>query len=226
MTPRWIDGKNGSPPTPSQLTRLNDNSVRLETFVPEPHHVDVSTIFTLISPHYINWETTIVARSNAFEEGWLGLFWASYIHAPENKTTYFLGRRNKNCPVEWIESLEESPPNPRVFASETDALLSIEPDPNGRLFHNIRPIRYAVPMFYGRWRNMMLEMMFKSEADLRFAIQPTGGGLKNPAWDFALVIRNCEVLKPYHFSGCVVFKPFVSSEDAWREYRQWIETTT
>ena len=41
MTPRWLDGKNGSPPTPSRLTRLTDNSVRLETFVPEPHRVDV-----------------------------------------------------------------------------------------------------------------------------------------------------------------------------------------
>ena len=71
---------------------------------------------------------------------------------------------------------------------------------------------------------MMLEMMFKNEEDLRFAIQPTGGGLKNPAWDFALIIRDCEVLKPYHFSGRVVFKPFISPEDAWSEYEGWIET--
>ena len=224
MTPRWLDGKNGSPPTPSRLTRLTDNSVRLETFVPEPHRVDVTTTFTLASPHYIDWETTIVAHSNGFDGDWLGLFWASYIHAPENKTTYLRGRRNKDAPVEWIASLEESPPDPRVFASETDLLLPTEPNPNGRLFHNIRPIRYAAPMFYGRWRNMMLEMMFKNEEDLRFAIQPTGGGLKNPAWDFALIIRDCEVLKPYHFSGRIVFKPFIGPEDAWKEYQGWIET--
>ena len=99
--------------------------------------------------------------------------------APENKTTFFRGRRNKDAPVEWIASLEESPPDPRVFASETDLLLPTEPNPNGRLFHNIHPIRYTAPMFYGRWRNMMLEMMFKNEEDLRFAIQPTGSGLKN-----------------------------------------------
>jgi hypothetical protein len=48
--------------------------------------------------------------------------------------------------------------------------------------------------------------------------------LNNPAWDFALVIRNCEVLNPYHFSGRVVFKPFVSPEDAWSEYQGWVET--
>ena len=224
MTPRWLDGKNGSPPTPSRLTRLTDNSVRLETFVPEPHRVDVTTIFTLVPPHYIDLETEIVTRSNGFDGDWLGLFWASYIHAPENKTTYFRGYRKKDGPVEWIGSLEESPPNPRVFASETDPLLPTEPDPNGRLFHNIRPTRYAIPLFYGCWRNMMLEMMFRHEENLRFAIQPTGGGLNNPAWDFALILRNCEVLKPYHFSGRVVFKPFVSPEDAGAEYQGWIET--
>ena len=68
--------------------------------------------------------------------------------------------------------------------------------------------------------------LFVEEEYLRFAIQPTGGGLHNPAWDFALVIRDCEVLKPYHFSGRVVFKPFVSPEDAWREYQQWVKTDT
>ncbi|MCZ6675627.1 MAG: hypothetical protein O7E52_00055 [Candidatus Poribacteria bacterium] len=225
MAPRWIDGKMGSPPTPSQLTRLDDNSVRLETSVPEPHRVDVSTVFALVAPHYIDLETTIVAQPNAFAGDWLGLFWASYIHAPENRTTCFRGRRDRDGPVEWIESLEEIPPNPCVFASETDPLLPVEPNPNGRLFHNIRPIRYVSPMFYGRWRNMMLEMMFTCEDNLRFAIQPTGGGLKNPAWDFAVVIRHCQPLKQYHFRARVVFKPFVSPEDAWEEYQRWMETT-
>ena len=127
MTPRWLDGKNGNPPTPSRLTRLTDNSVRLETFVPEPHRVDVTTTFTLASPHYIDWETTIVAHSNGFEGDWLGLFWASYIHAPENKTTYLRGRRNKDAPVEWIASLEESPPDPRVLPAKQTSCYQLNP---------------------------------------------------------------------------------------------------
>ena len=115
MTPRWLDGKNGSPPTPSRLTRLTENSVRLETFVPEPHRVDVTTTFTLASPHYIDWETTIVARSNGFEGDWLGLFWASYIHAPENKTTYLRGRRNKDGSGGMDRIFRRKPTRPTRF---------------------------------------------------------------------------------------------------------------
>ena len=222
MTPRWLGGKMGTPPTPSRLTRLDDNSVRLETFVPEPRRIDVSTTFTLVAPHYIDLETTVIAHPNSFEGDWLGVFWASYIHNPENKTTYFRGHRDKNSPAQWIESLMEQPLNPRVFASEADTLVPGEPNPDGGLFHNIRPIRYAYPFFYGCWRDMMLEMMFKSTESLRFAIQPTGGGLTNPAWDFALLIQNCQPLTPYTFSARVLFKPFVSREDAWEEYQKWV----
>ena len=44
---------------------------------------------------------------------------------------------------------------------------------------------------------MMLELMFKSTESLRCAIQPTGGGLTNPAWDFAMLIKNCQPLTHY-----------------------------
>ena len=164
----------------------------------------------------------MLAHPDSFEGDWLGLFWASYIHEPENKTTYFRGRRDPDGPVGWVESLAERPLTPRVFASEAEEmLLPVEPDPNGVLSHNIRPIRYVDSLFYGRWRDMMLEMMFKSEEFLRLAIQPTGGGLMNPAWDFAFVVKSCKPEKLYAWNARVVFKPFVSHEDAWEEYQKW-----
>ena len=221
MIPRWLGGKLGTPPTPSQLTRLGDNSLQLTTSIPEPRRIEVSTTFTLVPPHYIDLETTCVAHPGAFEGDWLGLFWASYIRNPEDKTTCFLGRPEENGPEEWTESLAEQPPEGPVFASEADTLVEGEPDPKGRLFHNIRPARYVHPFFYGRWRNMMLEMMFKSSESLRFAIAPGGGGLTNPAWDFSILIKDCQPLTEYTFSARVVFKPFVSREDALEEYRTW-----
>ena len=222
MTPRWVDGTTESPPTPSRLTRLDDRSVRLETFVPEPWRIDASTTFTLIPPHYLDVETTMVAHPGSFQGDWLGLFWASYIRRPEDKTTYFRARRAPGQPPEWVASLEEQPPDRRAFAAEAEAeLVPGEPDPDGGLLHNIRPVRYVEPVFYGRWRNLMLEMMFKTDQSLRFAIQPVGGGLLNPAWDFAVVIKNCQPETPYAWQARVVFRPFVSPEDAWQEYEKW-----
>ena len=222
MTPRWMDGTSDSPPTPSRLSRVSDNRVRLETFVPEPHRIDVSTTFTLVRPHYLDLETTMLAHPGSFQGDWLGLFWASYIRRPENKTTWFRARRDAGQPPEWVGSLEEQPPDRRAFAGEAEAgLLPGEPAPDGGLLHNIRPVRYVEPVFYGRWRNLMLEMMFETDQHLRLAIQPTGGGLPNPAWDFAVVVKDCRPGTPYAWKARVVFKPYVSPEDAWEEYRQW-----
>ena len=66
-------------------------------------------------PAGIDLETTCVAHPGAFEGDWLWLFWASYIHNPENRTTCFLGRPDGNGPEQWVESLAEQPLNARVF---------------------------------------------------------------------------------------------------------------
>ncbi len=222
MTPRWMDGRLGSPPTPSKLIRIRENSVRLELSVPAPDRIDVATTFTLVAPHYLDLETAIKAHPGSFQGEWLGLFWANYIHGPEKKTTYFRARRGPEGSVEWIAMLAEAPPTKRVFAGEDELkLLPGEPDAKGGLFHNVRPSRFVEPVFYGRWRNMMLEMMFETDQNLRFAIQPTGGGAANPAWDFAIVIPRCRPLETYKWKARVVFKPFVNSDDVWQESKKW-----
>lgn len=181
MTPRWEDGRMGSAPTPSRLTRIDRNSACLEVFVPPPHRVDVKTQFSLVPPYYIDIETEILPRAGAFIGDWLGLFWANYIHTPEHKATFFKGRAGKADPVRFVSSLAELPaslaPQARAFVKEDGALLPAEPDIQGGLMHNIRPTRFVDPYFFGRWRNMMFLMMFRTDLDLRLAIQPTGGGL-------------------------------------------------
>ena len=38
-----------------------------------------------------------------------------------------------------------------------------------------------------------------------------------------MLIENCQPLTHYTFSARVVFKPFVSREDAWEEYQNWVD---
>ncbi len=221
MTPRWITGSKGSEPTPSSLTRVGDNSARLEVNVPAPHRVDVATMFTLVPPHYVDLRTEIVPLEESFAGDWLGVFWANYINRPEGKTTYFRGRETASRDIRVVSSLDERPDGPRAFAAEGADLLPNEPDSSGTLFHNIRPQRFVEPFFYGKWRDMVLMMMFETDLDLRFAIQPTGGGLLSPAWDFATVIRDCEPGRTYTWSGRLLFKQFVVHDDMAREYGAW-----
>jgi hypothetical protein len=92
------------------------------------------------------------------------------------------------------------------------------------LLHNIRPQRFVEPVVYGRWRDMVLAMMVKTDDHLRFAIQPTGGGEGNPAWDFGIVIKDCVPNGTYRWQGRLVFKPYDSPGDVWKEYLAWQST--
>ncbi len=225
--PRWTDGRPESPPTPSTLTRVDDDAARLETRVQAPSRVDVRTTFTIVPPCYIDLTTTVHPHPSSFTGSWLGLFWASYLRRPDEKTTYLRARPATGGSSDWTPTLDAEPHDPRAFASEREEeLLPNEPDPSGRLLHNIRPLRFAEPVIYGRWRNMALAMMVQTDDHLRFAIQPTGGGPRNPAWDFGIVIKDCQPGETYDWRGRIVFKPYEGPESVWTEYEKWQQSSS
>ena len=222
--PRWVDGRPGSAPTPGTLTRLDETTAVLETRVQAPSRVDVQTTFKVVAPCYIDLATVVRPHAGSFTGDWLGLFWACYIRRPETKTTYIRARPREGGASGWTPTLAELPHDPRAFASERESpLLPNEPDPAGRLLHNIRPLRCVEPVMFGRWRNMLVAMMFRTDDHLRFAIQPTGGGLRNPAWDFGIVIKQCQAGASYRWDGRLVFKPDKGESDIWNEYQRWMQ---
>lgn len=222
--PRWIDGRPGGEPTPSGLTRVDEATVVLTTNVQSPQRVDVQTTFKVVPPHYVDLETVMTPHPGSFTGDWVGLFWACYIRRPEVKTTYLRARTLAGGAGDWSATLAEPPHDARAFAAEREAsLLPNEPDPAGRLLHNIRADRYVEPVMFGRWRNMALALMLRTDDHLRFAIQPTGGGPRNPAWDFGIVIKQCRAGEAYRWSGRMVFKPDRGSDDIWSEYQRWMQ---
>ena len=52
------------------------------------------TRFTLIAPHYIDMTFRCRATQHVFHHKYIGLFWASYINAPEDKSMYFRGHKH------------------------------------------------------------------------------------------------------------------------------------
>ena len=220
--PRWVDGRPDSAPTPGALSRVDEASVLLETWVQPPSQIDVRTTFSVVAPCYIDMTTVILPHSGSFNGDWLGLFWANYIRQPDEKTTYLRAHDLVKGRTDWAATLAEDVPGARAFASEREmSLLAGEPDPGGRLFHNIRPLRYVEPLMYGCWRHMVLAMMFRTDENLRLAIQPTGGGPRNPAWDFGVVIKDCQPDHEYSWRARMVFKPFAGPEDVHDEYQLW-----
>ncbi|MBM3500065.1 MAG: hypothetical protein FJX74_15525 [Armatimonadetes bacterium] len=214
------------------LRRLGPTAVALyRPAAEEPHwQVESLSTFTCSAPSTIDFEFACVPRRQDYAGGFLGAFWASYIDAPLVRSIYFLGRRaGTDEPPRWVTAyspehgvqschLHEADPgdcSPR----ELPVLASLE---RGR-----SPYEFTEWFYYGRSGSLVWIMMFDpgslDEGErLRFAQSPTGGGGRNPAWDFCYLIKGPQAGRRYGFRARAVLKPFAGSEDVIREYERWL----
>ncbi len=181
------------------------------------------TRFTLVDPYSIDVEFRCVPHEDVFEGGAFGVFFASYINSPLNKSIYYLtedgdGRvweqfctqfHNHDSTVKHVQDLFD---------------WTFAPGAPDHLFTAVSKIRYVEPFFYGRFKNMVLMVMFASPEGIRFAHSPSGGGLNaakddtNPAWDFQYIVPKYEIGKEYGFRYRVVYKLWEGREDVLKEY--------
>ena len=208
---------------PMTLERISDTTVVLHQTPTPVSWVESTTRFTVKPPHYIDVEFECVARNvSFFRYGYMGLFWASYIHEPEDKRIHFLGRDEAGAEVRWIAAFSETH-GVRSTHRHIDDTMNLLFPPNSQplLVSDYSEYRYAEPFYYGRFRDMVFVYMWDRSEGIRFAQSPTGGGAKNPAWDFQFIVPDPEAGKHYGFKARVVYKPFVSADDVRAEYKKW-----
>src|SRR5439155_26870416 len=80
---------------PMELRKLSDNCAELHQPPTPTFHLERGTRFTFVEPHYIDFHYRCIPRQHVFRNGYIGLFWASYIDAPEDKSIYFVGGLEK-----------------------------------------------------------------------------------------------------------------------------------
>ena len=68
---------------------------------------------------------------------------------------------------------------------------------------------------------MLAQLMLWSIASPRFDDSADRGRTDESGVGLAILIKVRRPLTQYAFSARVVFKPFVSREDAWEEYQNW-----
>ena len=72
------------------LTRVGKDAVLLHQPKTPLSHTESWTTFKMVPPHYIDITFRCVFHStDFFQHGYAGLFWASYIHKPQDKKIYF-----------------------------------------------------------------------------------------------------------------------------------------
>ncbi|MCA9179701.1 MAG: hypothetical protein KDB14_34835 [Planctomycetales bacterium] len=200
---------------PLELRIIDERTVELYQ-PPTPHfHLESCGRYQMLPSGVIEYTFECVPREPNFSKGYIGLFWASYIHEPAEKVIHFRGRsRGDDAPGAWLVGRT---PQHGVLSSHRpagwqDALAPIDDDFPLTLVNHPSNVEHTDNWYFGVCRDMALVQIFRKRDRVHLAQSPTGGGAGNPAWDFQWFQPNCEVGKLYRLVMRVAYLPYRSVE--------------
>ncbi len=214
---------------PITFKKLSATSAELHQAVTPFYKVESWTTFTLAEPYYVDVKYKCVPTENVFEGGYFGVFWASYINGPLDKSMYFLGQGSTLEAPKWVQLCTALHGRDSTVRQETDTTELPMPPASDTLYQSLSPLRFSVPFFYGRFKDMVLIYMWKPNPQLRLAHSPSGGGdnaakdAQCPAWDFQLVVPNYETGKEYGWEMRLAYKPWKDRADVLNEVRAYLK---
>ena len=209
------------------LRRLSDGSVELYQPRTAAFAVESWTRLSAAEPYYVDFEFRFVIHEDDFQSDFMGVFWASYINGPMDKSIYFIDAESTLDQPVWRQLCTQQHNRDSSVRSKDDHEKLMFERPNSTLFASVSPLRYAEPFFYGRFRNMVLIYVFEPDPRLRLTHSPSGGGANqqgddtNPAWDFQFVVPRFQVGKEYRLTGRLVYKPWKGRGDVIAEVRKF-----
>lgn len=214
---------------PMEFRRIDANAAELHQPLTPVYGVESWTRFELHEPCYVDMTFRCVPHKADLAGGALGVFWASYIHEPLDKSIYFLAAGSSLDKPTWTQYCTQEHGRDSTVRCESDTLDIPFAGGDGTLFNSISPLRYSVPFFYGRVGENVLIYVFRSNSCVRFSHSPSGGGrtsvgdAQNPAWDFQLIVPGYEVGKEYGLSMRLVCKRWIDRADVLAEVRKYLE---
>ncbi len=207
---------------PMTFRKLSDVEAELHQPPTPTFHLESWTRFKLVEPHYVDFHFRCMARQHVFRHGYIGLFWASYINAPDDKSMYFRSGRL------WQQLCTQRHNDESTLRHRDDKIeLKFSPGLRDALYRNLSPLRFDEPFFYGHFRRHVLAILFDRTADIRFTHSPSGGGVNseaqttNPAWDFQFLLPRYEVNTEYSFRARLVYRENCPRKEILREYEDW-----
>jgi hypothetical protein len=194
---------------PMELRVINDHTAELYQ-APTPHwELESATRYELLPDGTIEMTVECIPREATYSNGYIGLFWASYIDQPESLDIHFPG------PQGWVRGVTpQHGVNAVHRAIKDDSLFKYDSPLAERLtlLFGFSKHRYAQPWYFGICRGMALAFVFRNQDLIRLTQSPSGGGVGNPAWDFQWYIERPEVGRRYQMVMRTVYVPYKSNE--------------
>lgn len=162
-----------------------------------------------------------IPRRATFKNGYIGLFWASYIHQPESLDIHFRGIDDgQPAAARWIRGITPAHGTmPTHLAPDDNRDFKHDPDFPLTLVFNRSKHRFVEPWYFGVSHDQAYAQMFRSQDRVRLTQSPSGGGQGNPAWDFQFFIDKHELNRRYQFVMRAMLLPFESPEQVERATR-------
>ncbi len=207
---------------PMTFRRISATAAELHQPPTPTFHLESWTRLQVIAPHYLDMSFRCRPTQHAFAHGYIGLFWASYINAPEDRSIYF-----KSGGM-WQQLCTQQHNDESTVRHRNDKLdLRFSPGFRNCLFRSFSPLRFEAPYYYGNFRGQTAIWMFDRTEGIRFSHSPSGGGgnaklqTSNPAWDFQFIVPKYEVKNDYRFRARLAYRPRCQRGEIEREYQHW-----
>jgi len=203
---------------PMELRIVDEHTVELYQ-APTPHYgLESCSRYRLLEDGAIELAFECIPRRDSYKHGYVGLFWASYIHQPESLDIHFKGfSGDQPAAGGWIRGVT---PSHGVAATHlaADDRRSFAHDPAFplTLVFNYSQHRYTEPWYYGVSHGMALAQVFRPRDRIRLSQSPSGGGPGNPAWDFQALIPDYRVGTRYQLVMRAIYVPYESAEQVER----------
>ncbi|MDB5387648.1 MAG: lysophospholipase L1-like esterase [Planctomycetaceae bacterium] len=186
---------------PMQLRKINDYTAELYQH-PTPHWGLESCLrYELLESGAIEVTFECIPRRDTFKNGYIGLFWASYIDAPANLGIHYPGKPKgaaASANSEWIRGVSPKHGELSTHLSVGDRReFKHDPDFPLKLVFSESASNYTAPWYFGQSGRKVFLQTFRAQDGVRFSQSPSGGGGGNPAWDFQWFVPDYKVGQRY-----------------------------
>lgn len=201
--------------SPMQLRVIDEFTCELYQAATPHWKLESCLRYCMLEDGTIEMTLECIPQAETFANGYVGLFWASYIHQPESLDIHFKGHGVNEGPdhTRWIRGVTSAHGTLATHLASNDRrrFSHDEEFPLSLVFNRSHYV-FTEPWYFGVSHKMAYVLMFRPIDDIRMTQSPSGAGEGNPAWDFQFFIPDYRQGHLYQMVLRAMYTPFESAE--------------